>query len=201
MLIKLLNPHGFELKEACNGKEAIEIWDKWEPHLIWMDMRMPVMDGYEATKQIKATTKGQAVVIIALTASALEEERAVVLSTGCDEFLRKPLQEADIFAAMNKHIGVRYIYEDKTSSEAEKSDSSYSLETTASNIINPLSFQTLPVVWVASLKQALLNVDLDRISALIAHIGTRDAALAQALTDYIDNFEYDKILSLIQQSE
>ncbi|MBD0302868.1 MAG: response regulator, partial [Tolypothrix sp. T3-bin4] len=201
LLIKLLNPLGFELKEACNGKEAIEIWDKWEPHLIWMDMRMPVMDGYEATKQIKSTIKGQAIVIIALTASALEEERAVVLSAGCDDFLRKPFREADVFAAMNKHIGVRYIYEDKTPSEAEKSDFSYPSGTTAPNIINPLSFQTLPVEWVANLKQALLNVDLDRISTLIAHIETQDTALAQALTFYIDNFEYDKILSLIQESE
>ena len=201
LLIKLLNPLGFELKEACNGKEAIEIWDKWEPHLIWMDMRMPVMDGYEATKQIKSTIKGQAIVIIALTASALEEERAVVLSAGCDDFLRKPFREADVFAAMNKHIGVRYIYEDKTPSEAEKSDFSYPSGTTAPNIINPLSFQTLPVVWVANLKQALLNVDLDRISTLIAHIGTKDTVLAQALTYYIDNFEYDKILSFIQENE
>jgi CheY-like chemotaxis protein len=201
LLIKLLNPLGFELKEASNGKEAIEIWDKWEPHLIWMDMRMPVMDGYEATKQIKATTKGQAIVIIALTASALEEERAVVLSAGCDDFVRKPLREADIFAAMNKHIGVRYIYEDNASSKSEKSDSSDFSETTAPNIINPLLFQRLPVVWVASLKQALLNVDLDSLSTLIAHISRKDTVLAQALTYHIDNFEYDKILSLIQESE
>ena len=201
LLIKLLNPLGFELKEACNGKEAIEIWDKWEPHLIWMDMRMPLMDGYEATKQIKATTKGQALAIIALTASALEEERAVVLSAGCDDFLRKPFQEEDIFAAMNKHLGVRYIYEDKTPSEAEKSDLSYSSETTSANIINPLSLQRLPLVWVANLKQALLNVDLDQITSLIEQIGTKDTALAQALNCCIDNFEYDKILTLIQETE
>ena len=97
LLIKLLNPLGFELKEAENGQQAIEVWEEWEPHLIWMDMRMPVMDGYTATQQIKAHLKGQATAIIALTASVLEEERAVVLSAGCDDFLRKPFKENDIF--------------------------------------------------------------------------------------------------------
>jgi signal transduction histidine kinase/CheY-like chemotaxis protein len=73
LLVKLLNPLGFALQEASNGKEAIAIWETWEPHLIWMDMRMPIIDGYTATKQIKATTKGQATAIIALTASVLIE--------------------------------------------------------------------------------------------------------------------------------
>ena len=82
LLLKLLHSFGFELKEASNGVEAIEVWENWHPHLIWMDMRMPVMNGYEATQQIKATTKGQATAIIALTASSLEEERAVILSSG-----------------------------------------------------------------------------------------------------------------------
>src|ERR671933_332213 len=122
LLVKLLNPFGFELREASNGKQAVEIWDEWEPHLIWMDMRMPVMDGYEATKQIKSTTKGQATAVIALTASVLEEERAVVLSTGCDDFLRKPFREEEIFAAMHKHIGVRYLYEEPTDSTQSNTD-------------------------------------------------------------------------------
>ena len=82
LLIKLLSPLGFEVKEASNGQEAIAIWDEWEPHLIWMDMRMPVMDGYEATKYIKSTTKGNATAVIALTASVLEEEKAIALSAG-----------------------------------------------------------------------------------------------------------------------
>ena len=84
-----------------------------------MDMRMPVMDGYEATRLIKATIKGQATAVIALTASTLEEERAVILSVGCDDFVRKPFREADIFDIMNKHIGVEYVYEEeKTREEA-----------------------------------------------------------------------------------
>ena len=109
LLVKLLEPLGFEIEEASNGQEAVAIWERWEPHLIWMDMRMPVMDGYEATKQIKSQLKGQATVIIAITASILEEERAVVLSVGCDDFVRKPLRESVIFEKIAEHLGVRYL--------------------------------------------------------------------------------------------
>ncbi|MCL1465209.1 hybrid sensor histidine kinase/response regulator [Argonema galeatum] len=118
LLYKMLQPLGFDLQEASNGLEAIEIWSSWRPHLIWMDMRMPVMDGYEATKHIKTHTKGQATAIIALTASVFEEEKAVVLSAGCDDFLRKPFREADIFEVMHKHLGVHYIYDEPTDSVA-----------------------------------------------------------------------------------
>ena len=55
LLVKMLSPLGFELQQATNGREAIEIWENWHPHLILMDVRMPVMDGYEATKEIKAS--------------------------------------------------------------------------------------------------------------------------------------------------
>lgn len=92
LLVKILEAVGFQVREAENGAEAIAIWNDWEPHLIWMDMRMPVMDGYEATRQIKSHLKGQATVIIALTASALEEERTIILSAGCDDFVRKPFR-------------------------------------------------------------------------------------------------------------
>ena len=191
LLIKLLNPLGFQLREANNGQEAIEIWQSWEPHLIWMDMRMPVMNGYEATKQIKATTKGQATAIVALTASVLEEERAVILSAGCDDFLRKPFREADIFDTMHKHIGVRYVYTDPTLGDSKATANVEQLTTAA--------FAALPPELLAKLKQALLNVDLDLIDSLSSQISELNPALAQALADSIDNFEYDKILNLLPE--
>jgi CheY-like chemotaxis protein len=194
LLIKLLNPLGFELREASNGKEAIAIWDCWEPHLIWMDMRMPVMDGYEATKQIKATTKGQATAIIALTASVLEEERAVVLSAGCDDFLRKPFREADIFEMMNKHLGVRYLYEGSTDGVSSLTQDG------EHNVLTTSALAALPGEWLANLEQAIRIVDLNLIFDLIEQIRPENAALANALKSCIDNFEYDKILSLIPES-
>ena len=193
LLIKILNPLGFELKEATNGQEAIDIWDSWEPHLIWMDMRMPVMDGYEATQYIKGTIKGQATAIVALTASVLEEERAVILSAGCDAFMRKPFREADIFDAMHKHIGVRYIYEDPgqaNSSAVKERDR----EMTAADFVK------LPESLVADLKLAILNADMDLIESAIDQIRLKDAVTASAIANCIENFEYDKVLKLISQA-
>ena len=110
LLVKLLEPIGFEVREAVNGQEGVEIWEAWDPHLVWMDMRMPVMDGYEATKRIKSTTKGQATVVVALTASVFEEQRTVVLSAGCDDFVGKPFRDKDIFDVLHRHLGVRFLY-------------------------------------------------------------------------------------------
>ena len=195
LLVKMLNPLGFQLKEAINGQEAIEIWDSWEPHLIWMDMRMPVMDGYEATKQIKGTVKGQATAIIALTASVLEEERAVILSAGCDAFMRKPFREAEIFDAMHKHIGVRYIYENTSQANVLKTNNRNQ------EVLTVNAFNALPQQLVAELKQAILNIDMDSIYNSIEKISLQDQLMGGAIANCIDNFEYDKVLNLIAETK
>ena len=66
------------------------IWESWKPHLIWMDIRMPVMDGRQATRLIKSRPEGQDTIIIALTASVFDDEREAMLADGCAEFMRKP---------------------------------------------------------------------------------------------------------------
>jgi CheY-like chemotaxis protein len=195
LLIKLLNPLGFELKQATNGKEATEIWDNWEPHLIWMDLRMPVMDGIEATKQIKSTTKGQATAVIAITASALEEERAVALSAGCNDFLRKPFREDDIFSLMNKHIGVRYVYEEPTAHTAltlSKSD--------IQDVLNPEAFAAVPTQLLASLEHAASLALMTEIERYIEEMRRYNATVADALATFAFDFEYNKIVSLIQEA-
>lgn len=109
-LVTLLSEIGFEVREAENGQEAIALWSSWDPDLICMDMRMPVLDGYQATQQIKASLKGQETVIIALTASAFEEERQGILSCGCDDFLHKPFREEVLLEKISNHLGVSYRY-------------------------------------------------------------------------------------------
>ncbi|MGB7271944.1 MAG: response regulator, partial [Geitlerinemataceae cyanobacterium] len=178
----------FELREAKNGREAIEISQEFEPHLIWMDMRMPVMDGYEATKQIKSTTKGQATAIIALTASVLDEEREIVLSAGCDDFMRKPFKEADIWEAMHKHIGVRYIYDD-TGDDNTSSSSSRDLQ----KALDPENLATLPIELLRQLEGAANFADFTQIDRSIAEIRSHNATIAEAISMLADDFAYDKI--------
>jgi signal transduction histidine kinase/DNA-binding NarL/FixJ family response regulator len=185
LLFKLLQPFGFDLKEASNGQEAIAIQQVWQPHLIWMDMRMPVMDGTEATQRIKA--QPQPPKIVALTASSLEEERAVILSAGCDEFLRKPYREHEIFDTLTQQLGIQFIYEQPRDRSAQNPARS----------LNVSAFEDLPDAWILQLQQAIFASDLTAMATLLDQIRPQHSELAIALQQELDNFEYEKVLALI----
>jgi CheY-like chemotaxis protein len=190
LVVKLLTPVGFELQEAANGQEAVQIWQDWQPHLIWMDMRMPIMDGYEATRQIKTTTQGQATVIVALTASTHEEEQSIVLSAGCDDFMRKPFKEATLFAVMQKHLGVDYLYDAGAASQ-ELSISDRLLDTEALLAI-------MPPTWIQALHQAAIDADAEQILSLLQQIPQSQGAIAQTLKHWVAEFRFDQITALTE---
>lgn len=193
LLVQLLNPLGFELQEAGNGQEAVNIWHEWEPDLIWMDMRMPVMDGYTATQQIKSTTKGQATTVIALTASVLEEEISVVLSVGCDDILRKPFRDQEIFAAMHKHLGVRYIYEEpinKVVQSGSKND--------VKEALSPKVLATLPSELLTNLASSAKSSDIVEVDRLIQEIKLINEVVSKAFITLASEFEYGRITTLIE---
>jgi len=194
LLTKLLTSVGFEVREAENGLEAIALWSNWEPHLIWMDMRMPVMNGYEATKQIKSDLKGQATPIIALTASIIEEEQAIVLGAGCDAIVRKPFREEAIWEKMAQFLGVRYIYAD---SHQPKNDTN----ATCISVLAPVaqkaeSLTVMPTEWVVQLHHAATQLNAEQIRALITQIPEKYTSLAKALQHKVNNFDFDQILNL-----
>lgn len=191
ILMKLLSSVGLDVKEAENGKQAVEIWDEWSPQLIWMDMRMPVMDGYEATRRIKATTKGQATVVIALTASAFEHERNIILSAGCDDFVAKPFREGDIFERMEKHLGVRFAYEDTQPAE---------LPGTPEPGTNSQSLTQQSPEWIAQIHQAALQGDSEALYTLINQVSQQSKALSDMLQELVKNYRFDVILNLTEQA-
>ncbi|MGK7897502.1 MAG: PAS domain S-box protein, partial [Xenococcus sp. (in: cyanobacteria)] len=201
LLVKLLTNLGFAVREAANGQEAIAQWENWSPHLIWMDMRMPVMDGYEATKQIKATMKGQATVIIALTASAFEEERTVVLSAGCDDFMRKPFREEILFDKMAEHLGVKYIYEEEGEKSKVKSPKGYRDPFQESKVSEEESLAVylsqMSAEWREQLHQAAVECSDDLILELSEQIPEENATFAIALKDLANNFLFDQIIDLM----
>jgi len=198
LLLKLLTLPGFELREAENGREALEIWEKWEPHLILMDIRMPVMDGYEAAKRIKSTARGQDTVIIAVTASVLEEKRAAVMSAGCDDFIRKPFKDAEIFDVIQRYLGVQFVYEDAeedTLMETAAMTNSLSL----SSFLSLSKGTALPSDLLTELEQAATDGDSEKLYQTIAGIRQHDAVLAEELTRLTDDFAFDAILNIIRK--
>ncbi|MBD1907072.1 PAS domain S-box protein [Funiculus sociatus GB2-A5] len=207
LLIKLLSFLSFELQTANNGSEALKIWESWQPHLILMDMRMPVMDGYEATQRIQARQKrlgtregrfpnsqfpisNHRTVIIALTASALEFEKAAVLEAGCDDFIRKPFQEEDIFEALHKHLDVSFIYEESTA--VSNTISAKPLALSAADIA------VLPKDLLARLRQAIIEGDLEQITALLEQVHLQNEVLANALLSLANQYQFDQLLTLLQ---
>ncbi|MEO1299484.1 MAG: PAS domain-containing protein, partial [Cyanobacteria bacterium J06636_16] len=188
LLVQLLEPVGFDVREASNGREAIALWEDWHPHLIWMDMRMPVMDGYEATQYIRAHVRGQAPAIIALTASALESDKAMILSAGCDDFVRKPFKDAIIFAKLQQHLGVEYIYAHQIPATIDASESSQPRP-----LLVPKRLAQLPPEWLAELQDAAGVADAEWIMRLVNKLPDADADIAASLKELLQNFRCDLI--------
>lgn len=189
LLVKLLSPLGFAVREAANGQEAVEVWRHWQPHLIWMDMRMPVMDGHEATRHIRAAAGGQATVIIALTASVFQEERVTIIAEGCNDFVRKPFREEEIFERLARHLGVKFLY---------SADDAPAPIVSAAPDVSPAG--TLPGDWLAALEQATIAADLNRMVATIEEIRPHDSVLADRLGEWARNFNYEQIIQFTRQA-
>ncbi|HSF82924.1 MAG TPA: PAS domain S-box protein [Anaerolineales bacterium] len=198
LLVKILQPLGFEVKEAANGHAAIEIWEDWKPHLIWLDMQMPHMDGYETCRRIRASQRGNDTVIIALTATAFEEDRYKTLSAGCDDFLRKPFRQEEIINALEKHLGVRFIYED----EGAQPFVSRPLVTRDmdSDLQMHVKLAALPAAMLLDLERQIIRAELRGINEVIELIRELDEELAAWLSELAENFEHEQILALIDQA-
>ncbi|WP_083883505.1 PAS domain S-box protein [Spirulina subsalsa] len=192
LLLKLLEPVGFDVETAANGQEAIDLWQTWQPHLIWMDMRMPVLDGYRATQKIKATLQGQKTVIIALTASAFEEQRSMILEIGCDDFVRKPFPEQIIFNKMAQYLGAEYIYaETSPASGAQSLTQTWTTEELFSHI------KRLPEDWTKSLYRSALEADPKSVYELCAQLPPSEQPLLQTLEAWVNDFRFDLIIELL----
>jgi two-component system, sensor histidine kinase and response regulator len=185
LLVDLLQPLGFALREAENGQAGVTLWAEWEPHLIWMDIRMPVLDGYEATAKIKRTLQGQQTTIIAITAGAYEEEKNLALEKGCNDFIRKPIRAEEVFELLAKHLGLRYIY-------AAPQPGSPISETS-------FDLSALPPELLMDLQEAALRLDRERVEALINTIRHHQPPLAEWLATLAQKFAYDEIVTLINK--
>lgn len=189
MLSRMLTDTGFIVKEASDGREALQEWKAWEPDLIWMDMRMPNMDGYEATQRIRQSTEGSDVVIIALTASAFEQDRERVMMAGCDDFLAKPFREVDLYDKLAEYLNIEFIYED----EEELNPKPKPISTTMKG-----KFDALPESSRRQLKQAVTELNLAKVRTIVETFESDYPELARQILNKANEFDFDTLAQWIE---
>jgi PAS domain S-box-containing protein len=180
LLADLLTGLGFVVRTAEDGAEAVAVWEAWRPHLIWMDMRMPVLDGHAATRRIKATAQGQQTVIVAVSATVLNDEHTTVRADGCDDFVPKPFRESEIVACLVKHLGVEMVY---------------GAAPPATPAAAPPAFDLtgMPAGWVVQVRNAATAADAARLLELAAAVEVVQPALADALRAWVGDYDYAAI--------
>ncbi len=184
----LLTQTGFDLKMAENGQQAIDLFQEWQPNFIWMDMRMPVCDGYEATRRIRALPGGDKVKIVALTASAFQENRAEIIATGCDDMLAKPLDENRLFSIMGELLDLHYLYSDQERDGAKET-------------VPPIEMLLLPPPICTDLREAAELLDIDAVQAIVDEMTTLYPKQAEVIHAWLSEFRFEKIIELCQRSE
>jgi CheY-like chemotaxis protein len=186
LLAQLLAPVGFEIRLATNGAEAVQEFEEWRPHLILMDFRMPVMDGHEAIRRIRAMAGGEGPKIIAVTASAMDENRQELLKIGADDFISKPFREVELFQKIHAHLGVQYVYAEDPAGAAPEEAAE----------LTPASLAGWSHDLIDPMREAVITADLDQLLARIQEVEARDPRIAQGLRRLAEGFQYQRLLDL-----
>jgi len=191
LLTTLLTRAGFTVREAENGATAVTLFQTWQPHFIWLDMRMPVLDGYAAARKIRALTGGETVKIVAITASALVEEQGPILAAGCDGVVRKPFQGQEIFEAMARYLGVAYrTKEDKVGlAEVQTGD------------ITVAMLAALPPEMRQELRETTLTLNREATLEVIERIADQNPNTAVGLRILVQNFQMGRLEELLAKAE
>jgi len=190
LLRELLQSVGFEVAEASNGVQALEAVAQWSPHAVLMDMHMPVMDGYEATRRLKSTESGRAIPVIAITATAFDDARQQVMASGVDAYLRKPFRPDELFEVLGTSLGLHYIVADETTGTPKQPN------------LKPLTQEALaalPRELIQAMLQAVTEGDVARLAELIAQVEKVDGVTARELQALTDRYDYGELLRWLEK--
>ena len=191
LLTNLLSSAGFTVQAANNGQEALDVFAAWHPDFIWMDMRMPVLDGYAATQAIRALPGGERVKIVAVTASVLTEEQGEILAAGCDAMVAKPFRDSEIFETMAQQLGVTYRYATESSPSEQQGTTALTAETLAA----------LPPASLDDLREATLALDRAAALSAIESLAHSHPATAANLRQLVQNYQMGQLQELLTATE
>jgi signal transduction histidine kinase/CheY-like chemotaxis protein len=187
ILEELFTGVGIEVRSVSNGEEAVQAWREWQPHLVWMDIRMPVLDGCEATRAIRAAEADDPgrprTIVIALTASAFEHDRDGILAAGCDDFVTKPFLQHTLFEMLDRHLGVRWRYAGERPASAPADEQA-------------LQIRALPRDVRDALDAAIVRGDVAEAGRIVERIG--EAGLRGRLAEMIRAYRFDDVEELLR---
>ncbi len=197
VLANLLSPLGFEVMEATDGEDCLRKAAEFKPDVVLMDLVMPVLDGFEATRQLRQTNDIKDVVVIAASASAFERDHRQSLAAGCNDFIAKPIRSGELLDRLQRHLGLEWVYESKTTSEEindtlEKSTSS----PTSAPIVSP------PAEEVNALyKLALIGdvIGIQKQAAKLEKIDTKFVSFTTEVCQLAKSFQVKKLQEFIGQ--
>ncbi len=193
VLVRMLQPLGFETREASNGLEGLEVFQTWRPQVVLVDIVMPVMDGREAIRRIRAIPGTDGVAIVALTASTLQEERQTVLALGANAFLRKPFREEDLLEAIRIHAHINYIYGDEMSDPSPIGDEVLSIAQARA------ALGGLPPALAARLHSIVMRGAINESKIIVNEIHPYDPHLADLVRQRADGYVLDELHALWEE--
>lgn len=206
LLRQLLQPLGFEVQEADSGAAAIDLWETWRPDLIFMDIKMPEMDGCEATRQIRCREQAPSfqsldaaisTPIVALTADAFGQEHQEMLAAGCDDFLYKPFVAQDLLEKIAQWLGLSYIYAEPKGNNPEDLILSLNPEAVLPGL-HTSAFAGMSADWVGQLHQAIIQADDQQVLKLTKALPVEQAEIKSAIADLVYDFRFDVLAKLTE---
>ena len=188
LLISLLRRLGFAVQSVTDGEAALAVWREWQPHMIWLDLRMPQMDGLTVARQIRAICATEPgllqPVIIALSAHVLGDTAASVLAAGCDEFLAKPFPEYEVVRLIEQHLHVQFEYASTVIHEVPET---------------AIHDQGYHPAWCQALRQAAQVAHFQRLQELVAMIEDQRPDDARQLRLWIETFNYEAVMQWLDR--
>jgi CheY-like chemotaxis protein len=186
LLRRLLHNAGFLVRVAGDGMAALDIFQSWQPHFIWMDLRMPGVDGIVVARLIRALDGGQQVKIAAVTASHTTD----LPPEGMVDVVGKPYHASEIFECLARHLGARYRAGDAVPVPAVE----------PAGILHPETLTALPVELRVELTNALLALKIDQVTALVKRVSELDPALGSTLKFHADRLAFSELLEALDES-
>ncbi|HJX63135.1 MAG TPA: response regulator [Polyangia bacterium] len=194
LLVEMLKAVGFGTREATGGEEALTLATEWSPDAILMDVRMPGMDGLETIRRLRALDPQQRTPIIAVSASAFEDDRRQALAAGANDFLGKPFHEHDLLEKLRAGLGIEYVYLAGTSHHAADPGGPDDAPANSGRL-------SLPVETVEQLRHAAGSADYGRIIEILDGMASAAPYTAAALRDIAERFDYPGLLARIEMKD